>query len=124
MPVKGAAKVKANVGRWVAEVQGNTEKVLTAIAMTGAGYAKLATPVDVNTLINSQYYKVNGDRAIIGYSDGFSKHGFNYGLYLHENTTWKPRKKKAATHHFLSDAFESPEYQADYKRIIINGYRL
>lgn len=124
MPVKGASKVKANVGRWVAEVQGDTEKVLTAIAMTGAGYAKLATPVDTATLINSQYYRVNGDKAVIGYSAGFSEKGFNYGLFLHETTKWKPRKKANATHHFLSNAFESAEYKADYQRIIFNGYKI
>lgn len=125
MPVKGVSQLKNNVGKWVVAVtEQNTKQVLTAIAMTGAGYAKLATPVDTTALINSQYYKVNGDQAIIGYTAGFSTKDFNYALHLHNNTEWTPRKKKAATHHFLSDAFESPEYKADYQQIILNGYKL
>jgi hypothetical protein len=127
MPVKGVAHIKRNVGRWIANVETKvTEKVLLTIIMTGAGYAKLATPVDTAALINSQGYKLTngGKSGVVFYGAGFSEKGFNYGLYLHENVDWKPVKKKNATPHFLSNAFESPEYQADYQRIIINGYRL
>ena len=127
MPVKGVSQLKRNVGKWIADVQGKaTERVLLAIVMTGAGYAKLATPVDLNNLINSQDYKLinGGTTGVVFYGAGFSEKGFNYGLYLHENTDWKPVKKKNATHHYLSNAFESDSYQADYKKIIINGYRL
>jgi hypothetical protein len=134
MPVKGVSKVKNNVGRWAAKIDGaQTEKVLLTIIMTAAGYAKLETPVDTNTLINSLDYKlINAGRSgVVFYGAGFSEKGFNYGLFLHENVyedgtavNWKPRKKKDATHHFLSNAFESPSYKADYNRIILNGYRL
>lgn len=127
MPVKGVSQLKRNVGKWIADVQGKaTERVLLTIVMTGAGYAKLGTPVDLNNLINSQDYKLinGGTTGVVFYGAGFSEKGFNYGLYLHENTDWKPIKKKNAEHHFLSNAFESASYQADYKKIIINGYRL
>ena len=127
MPVKGVAQIKRNVGRWVANVETKvTEKVLLTIIMTGAGYAKLATPVDTAALINSQEYKlINGGKSgVVFYGAGFSDKGFNYGLYLHKNVDWKPVKKKNATPHFLSNAFENQAYQEDYKRIIINGYKL
>lgn len=127
MPVKGVSQLKRNVGKWIADVQGKaTERVLMAIVMTGAGYAKLATPVDTAALINSQGYKLinGGTTGVVFYGAGFTPKGFNYGFYLHENKDWKPIKKKNAEHHFLSNAFESASYQADYKKIIINGYRL
>lgn len=127
MPVEGVSQLKRNVGKWIADVQGKaTERVLLAIVMTGAGYAKLATPVDLNNLINSQGYKLinGGTTGVVFYGAGFTPKGFNYGFFLHENTDWKPIKKKNAEHHFLSNAFESASYKADYKKIIINGYRL
>ena len=127
MPVKGVSQLKRNVGKWIADVQGKaTERVLMAIVMTGAGYAKLATPVDTAALINSQGYKLinGGTTGVVFYGAGFTPKGFSYGFFLHENTDWKPIKKKNAEHHFLSNAFESASYQADYKKIIINGYRL
>lgn len=127
MPVKGVKELKRSVGQWFADVEGaTTEKALLAVVMTAAGFAKLKTPVDVNTLINSQRYKVinNGKTGVVFYGSGFSEDGFNYGLFLHENTRWKPHKKKDATHHFLSDAFEDPGNQKDLKNIIINGYKL
>jgi hypothetical protein len=134
MPVKGVKELKRSVGQWFADVEGaTTEKALLAVVMTAAGFAKLKTPVDVATLINSQDYKVinNGKTGVVFYGAGFSETGFNYGLFLHENVykdgsevNWKPRKKKDATHHFLSDAFEDPDNQKDLKNIIINGYKL
>lgn len=127
MPVKGVAHVKRNLRQFMARVDSRvTERVLMSIIMTGAGYAKLATPVDTATLINSQGYRLTngGKTGVVFYGAGFSEKGFNYGLFLHENADWKPVKKKNATPHFLSNAFESADYQADYKKIIINGYRL
>lgn len=134
MPVKGVSQLKRNLNKWIENARGTaTEKVLLAITMTGAGYAKLATPVDTAALINSQGYRLTngGKSGVVFYGAGFSEQGFNYGLFLHENAyedgsavNWTPVKKKNATHHFLSNAFESPEYRADYKRIMINGYRL
>ena len=127
MPVKGVSQLKRNVGKWIADVAGsNTERVLLTLGMNAAGFAKLATPVDHNNLINSQYYiLINGGRTVaVGYRNGFSKKDFNYGFYLHENTDWKPIKKKNATHHYLSNAFELPEYKQDHMKTIINGYKI
>lgn len=127
MPVKGVAQIKRNVGNWVAQIEGaQTEKILLTIIMTAAGYAKLETPVDTATLINSLDYKLinNGKTGVVFYGAGFTPKGFNYGLFLHNNVDWQPVKKKDAKHHFLSDAFESPSYQSDYQRIIVNGYKL
>ena len=134
MPVKGTTQLKRNVAKFFDHVDKNlTERVLLSIVMTAAGYAKLETPVDTAALINSQQYRLinNGKTGVVFYGAGFSDTGFNYGLFLHENVykdgsavNWKPVKKKNATHHYLSNAFESDSYQADYKKIIINGYRL
>ena len=127
MPVKGVAQVQRNVGKWVANIEGaQTEKVLLTIAQNAAIFAKLVTPVDTNALINSLEYKVinNGKTGLVKFNAGFSKSDFNYAYFLHENTSWKPHKKKDATHHFLSSAFEDPAYKADHQRTIINGYKL
>lgn len=124
MAVHGARNVKRNARRVFKGIDRSTTKVLTAIAITGAGYAKLATPVDTAALINSQYYRVDDSQAIVGYTGGFTNRGFNYGLYLNNNDKWSPVKKKNASPMFLSDAFESEQYQDDYRRIIVNGYKL
>lgn len=134
MPVKGSVSLKRNVAKFFNNIEHKaTERVLLSITMTAAGYAKLATPVDTATLINSQSYRLinDGKTGVVAYAAGFSETGFNYGLFLHENVykdgspvDWEPVKKKNATPHFLSNAFESPAYQEDYKRIIISGYKL
>ena len=125
MALQGMKNVQANLSRFINRAQGeNTRKVLTAIAMTGAGYAKLETPVDTATLINSQYYEVNGNQAIVGYKSGFSATGFNYAKWLHDNTNWSPIKKNAAKPFYLANAFESQRYKKDYLNIITQGYKL
>ena len=131
MPVHGQMQLKKNVKKWFDNLEKKTDKVLLTIAMTGAGYAKLETPVDTAALINSQYYRVFESSAVVGYMSGFSDTGFNYALHLHDSVDengvpfiWHPVKKKDAKDHFLSDAFESPGYLSDYRKILVNGYKL
>lgn len=134
MPVKGVTSLKRNVANFFDHKDKTaTKKVLLAISMTAAGYAKLETPVDTDALINSQGYKLINDNksGVVFYGAGFSDIGFNYGKFLHDNVykdgsevNWSPRKKATAKHHFLSNAFENDDYQADYLNIIKKGYRL
>lgn len=120
MTVKGVRQIRQNVGNWVVDTRGKkTQQVLNGIMMTAKGYATLWTPVDTATLVNSLTYSVDGDRAVMFYRAGFAdKTGFNYAEFLHNTTKWSPSKKPTATHHFLSKAFEEPEPQADFRRIM------
>ena len=135
MAVKGVANVNRNLKKFLANVQDvRTPQALLVIAQTGIGISQLYVPVATDNLINSKFYELFGkSSAIAGYKRGFSGEkeggsgagtGFNYGLYLHENTQWKPVSKKNATHHFLSDAFENPAYQQDYLDIVKEQYKL
>lgn len=125
MPVKGSRDIKRNMGRFIADVRGNkTNKVLTAIMLSAKGHIMLDTPVDTASLINSLDFTVSNGLGIMFFKAGFTQKGFNYALYLHENVDWLPNKKKSATHHFMTNGFESPEARSDIMRIIENGYRL
>lgn len=124
--VKGIQNVNKNMHKFVADVQHKkTPKALLLIAQTGRGIAMLHTPVDLGNLINGVSYEMIGPTtAAVIYKNGFSDTGFNYGLYLHENTNWSPVSKKNAKHHFLSDAFENQSYQGEYRQIIKEQYQL
>lgn len=129
MPLKGVSRVRGKYMALVNEISGpRTIRVVNAIIATGAAYAKLYTPVDTSTMLNSQHKKVDviGSMVIgvVGYYNGFTKSGFSYQLYLETHDNWSPRKKKTAKPHFLQSGFEDPEPQSDIKDIIMNGYKL
>ena len=125
MTVKGVDQLRRNIGKFTAEINGNTEKALKAIMMTARGHVMLNTPVDTSTLINSIDFKISARSAVLYFIGGFAdKTGFNYALYLEENENWKPTKKPAAGPHFMRDGFESPEARADIMAVIKASYRL
>lgn len=134
MAVKGVAQIAKNVGQWRVKIEKQlTPKVLIAILQDAGVASKLMAPVDTNTMINSQHYELDssGTKGVLMYRKGFSKTDFNYASFLHENVyadgskvNWSPVKKPNAEHHFLSKAFESPEYKSDYMDIIFRGYKL
>jgi len=129
MPVKGADQIKKRYAAVIADIAGpRTEQALNAILITAAAYAKLYTPVDVSTLVNSQRKEVRKDGqvmvGVLGYYGGVSEKGFAYGWYLETHDNWKPRKKKSAKPHFLQSGFEDPEPRSDIQNIIKGIYKL
>lgn len=122
MPLKGVSQVR---GRYQAVIKGITEtktmKVVTAIVATGASWAKLYTPVDISTLINSQRKRVRPENGVVV---GRVWYEAEYAVWLETKDTWKPIKKKTAKPHFLKSGFEDEGPQSEINEIIRNGYKL
>ena len=122
MPLKGGSQVR---GRYQAVIKGITEtktmKVVTAIVATGASWAKLYTPVDISTLINSQRKRVRPENGVVV---GRVWYEAEYAVWLETKDTWKPIKKKTAKPHFLRSGFEDEGPRSEINEIIRNGYKL
>lgn len=59
MPVKGLKEVRQKLNKLFGEIQGPmTEKALTEVLITAAGFAATMTPIDTSNLINSQFRQV------------------------------------------------------------------
>ncbi len=122
MPLKGVSQVRGRYQAVIKDIADNkTRKVVTAIVATGAAWAKLYTPIDTSTLINSQRKSVSQSGGAIVGKVWYSQ---DYALWLEISSSWKPRKKKGAKPHFLKLGFEDATPQSEIKEIIRNGYKL
>lgn len=77
MPVKGLKEVRQQIKKVFGNIKGPlTEKALTEVLITAAGFAATMTPIDTSNLINSQYRRVTayGDRVVgvIGYTAAYA----------------------------------------------------
>lgn len=75
--VKGIRRVRSNINLELQDIANNrTPRVLAEVAITGAKYAALLTPIKSSTLINSQYrqlYKLSdGYEARVGYTANYA----------------------------------------------------
>ena len=102
--VRGIAQAKANLDKFVNDVQGR--KVVRAIQsalIIGSSQAALYTPIDTSTLLNSQYREldVNGTKVTgrVGYSA-------NYAVYVHDPNVPQTFRRATAQKEFLTKGFE------------------
>lgn len=114
-----------------------TQAAVTEVLVIGMTRAKELAPMEYGTLANSAFHRVTQSSGMIkgvgGFSGGMSAKGFNYALYLHENTNWSPRsvnKKKGpawnpdATPFYLKRAFTDSDQKALMKEAIMETMRI
>lgn len=123
MPVKGLKEVRQQLKKVFGEIKGPiTEKALTEVLITAAGFAATMTPIDTSNLINSQYRKITayGNRVAgaIGYTAAYAaavhaKDGTFLGKGIPRNPNdpsrgnfWDP---KGSQPEFLRKAFEDAD---------------
>ncbi len=113
--VRGIRQAKANLDRIIKDVQGR--KVVRAIQsamLIGSAQAgllaRLYTPIDTSTLINSQFREImaNGTRVTgrVGYSA-------NYAVYVHGPAVKQNFTRATARKEFLTKGFDDTRSQID-----------
>lgn len=93
---KGGKQLKQKYSTLVGKMTGpRTESAMAKVLSIGITGAKEFTAMEYSTLINSSFRRINktktGVVGVAGFSAGVTAGGFNYALWLHENTKWKPR---------------------------------
>jgi len=102
--VKGIEQAKRNLDALIGDIQGRKAvRALQSALIIGSSQAALYTPIDTNTLINSQYRElsVNGSRLTgrVGYSA-------NYAVYVHDPNIPQNFRRSTAQKEFLTKGFE------------------
>jgi len=82
MPVKGLKEVRQQLKKVFGNINGPlTEKALTEVLITAAGFAATMTPIDTSNLINSQYRKIE---AVKGKVSGMLGYTAAYAAAVHD----------------------------------------
>ncbi|MBG2955599.1 HK97 gp10 family phage protein [Proteus mirabilis] len=109
--VRGISQANANLRALVGDIQG--KKVMRAIQsalLIGSAQAAIYTPIDISTLINSQFREVtvNGTRVTgrVGYTA-------NYAVYVHDPRIKQNFRCSSARKEFLSRGFEDERKAID-----------
>lgn len=102
--VQGIKQAQQNLDRLIGDIQGRkVVRALQSALIIGGSQASLYTPIDTNTLINSQYRKleVNGTRLVgrVGYTA-------NYAVYVHDPNVPQTFRRATAQKEFLTKGFE------------------
>ncbi|HFW7069692.1 TPA: HK97 gp10 family phage protein [Morganella morganii] len=102
--IRGIAEVSANINALVGNITGRkVTRAIQAAMLIGGAQAKLFTPIDTSTLINSQFREitVNGTRVTgrVGYSA-------NYAVFVHDPKVKQTFRRATARKEFLTLGFE------------------
>lgn len=102
--VKGVKQVSRKVNRAIDNIQDRkVVRALTSAMIIGSSQAAIYTPIDTNTLINSQFREivVNGTRITgrVGYTA-------NYAAYVHDPANPQQFRRATAEKEFLTKGFE------------------
>lgn len=102
--IKGVRQAQQNLDKLIGDIQGRKAvRALQSAMIIGSSQASLYTPIDTNTLINSQFRElnVNGTRLTgrVGYSA-------NYAAYVHDPNIPQNFRRSTAQKEFLTKGFE------------------
>lgn len=137
MPVKGLKEVRQQLKKTFGNIAGPlTEKALTEVLITAAGFAATMTPIDTSNLINSQYRKITayGTRVVgaIGYTAAYAAAVHDAKGTLKGTNT--PRSKSDPSRgnfwdpdgepEFLRKAFEDSDARAEIDAVIKRGMKV
>ena len=137
MPVKGLKEVRQQLKKVFGNIKGPlTEKALTEVLITAAGFAATMTPIDTSNLINSQYRKITayGTRVVgaIGYTASYAAAVHDAKGTLKGTNT--PRSKLDPSRgnfwdpdgepEFLRKAFEDSDARAAIDAVIKRGMKV
>lgn len=102
--VKGVSRVSRNVNRAIDSIQDRRViRALTGAMIVGAAQASLYTPIDTNTLINSQFREIVVNGALITGRVGYTA---SYAAYVHDPAIPQRFRRPTAQKEFLTKGFE------------------
>ncbi|WP_368928358.1 HK97 gp10 family phage protein [Mixta calida] len=102
--IKGVRQAQQNLDALIGDIQGRkAARAIQSALIIGSSQASLYTPIDTNTLINSQFRElnVNGTRLTgrVGYSA-------NYAAFVHDPNIPQNFRRSTAQKEFLTKGFE------------------
>lgn len=109
--IRGVRQAKANLDRFVEDVQGRKAiRAIQSALIIGGAQAALYTPIDTSTLINSQYREVSASGTRLTGRVGYTA---NYAVYVHDPNIPQNFRRSTARKEFLTKGFEDTKSQID-----------
>ncbi len=108
---RGIKESKRNLDRIMKDVQRRKlVRGMHAALIIGADRAALYTPINISTLINSQYREVEVRGVVVTGRVGYSA---NYAVYVHDPNVPQTFRRATAQKEFLTKGFEDTRSQID-----------
>ena len=109
--IRGVRQAKANLDRFVNDVQGRKAiRAIQSALIIGSSQAALYTPIDTSTLLNSQYREVTASGTRLTGRVGYTA---NYAVYVHDPNVPQTFRRSTARKEFLAKGFEDTKSQID-----------
>ncbi|HDG9785084.1 TPA: HK97 gp10 family phage protein [Raoultella ornithinolytica] len=109
--VRGIRQAKANLDRIIKDVQGRkVVRALQSAMLIGSAQASLYTPIDTNTLINSQFREITSNGVRLTGRVGYTA---NYAVFVHDPEVKQTFRRASARKEFLTKGFEDTRSQID-----------
>ncbi|WP_373385992.1 HK97 gp10 family phage protein [Raoultella ornithinolytica] len=109
--VRGIRQAKANLDRIIKDVQGRkVVRALQSAMLIGSAQASLYTPIDTNTLINSQFREITSNGVRLTGRVGYTA---NYAVFVHDPEVKQTFRVASARKEFLTKGFEDTRSQID-----------
>lgn len=114
--IRGISETKRKLAELIGDVQARKgvramTRVLTEISVRAALY----TPIDTNTLLNSQFRQIRNDNTLLIGRVGYSA---EYARYVHDPNVKQTFKRETARKEFLTQAAKDDDVRANISRII------
>lgn len=109
--VKGVNQAVRNMNRIINNIQGRkVVRALQSAMLIGGARAALYTPIDTNTLINSQFREIISNGAVVTGRVGYST---NYAVFVHDPANPQRFRRSTAKKEFLTLGFEEERSAID-----------
>lgn len=102
--IKGVRQAQQNLNALIGDIQGRkAARAIQSALIIGSSQASLYTPIDTNTLINSQFRELNVNGTRITGRVGYSA---NYAAFVHDPNIPQNFRRSTAQKEFLTKGFE------------------
>ncbi|MBS6058160.1 MAG: HK97 gp10 family phage protein [Mixta calida] len=102
--IKGVRQAQQNLDALIGDIQGRkAARAIQSALIIGSSQASLYTPIDTNTLINSQFRELNANGTRLTGRVGYSA---NYAAYVHDPNIPQNFRRSTAQKEFLTKGFE------------------
>ncbi|UQY45301.1 HK97 gp10 family phage protein [Mixta hanseatica] len=102
--IKGVRQAQQNLNALIGDIQGRkAARAIQSALIIGSSQASLYTPIDTNTLINSQFRELNANGTRLTGRVGYSA---NYAAYVHDPNIPQNFRRSTAQKEFLTKGFE------------------
>jgi hypothetical protein len=109
--VRGINQAKSSLDKFISTVQGKkSARAIQSAIMIGSTQAALYTPIDISTLLNSQFRELFVNGTIITGRVGYTA---NYAVYVHDPHVPQTFRRATAQKEFLTKGFTDSRSDID-----------